>query len=91
MKTYINIKVEQDHVTTIRINENPRQAWVDFIYAALNNPRIELISVENDMATFHFFVNEIKSAEHVFHISQQPDLFAAYQSNPTFEIIEKDE
>jgi Cdc6-like AAA superfamily ATPase len=91
MKTYINVKVEQDHVTTIKINKNPRQAWLDFIDAVSNNPRVELVFVQNDMATFYFFVNEIKSAEHTFHINQQPDLFAAYQSNPIFEIIEKDE
>jgi hypothetical protein len=91
MKTYINVKVEEDHVTTIRINENPRQAWVDFIYAVSNNPTIELISVENNMAKFYFYVNEIKSAEQTFNIDAQPDLFAAYQSSPTFEILEQNE
>jgi hypothetical protein len=91
MKTYVNIKVEEDNVTTIKINENPRQAWVDFIYAVSNTPTIELANIENNMAKFYFFVNEVKSAEHTFDVNAQPDLFAAYQSNPTFEVIKQND
>jgi hypothetical protein len=91
MKTHVNVKVGEDHVTTIKINENPRQAWVDFIYAVSNNPTIELVNVEDNMAKFYFYVNEIKSAEHTFNVDAQIDLFAAYQSSPTFEVTEQDE
>lgn len=88
MKTNINIKVEDDFVGTITVNENPRQYWANIIYACKNNATLSLKNINGNNATFLFLIQGSVVAEQTINIYAQPDIFAAYQSNPSFEVIE---
>jgi hypothetical protein len=86
MKTAIHVYVKEDFVGTFYIEENAIESWQNFKKACSLNPVIvEAPSLDGYL--FHLVVDGQVEGEILLGEESLP-FIAAFQSEPTFEIIE---